>query len=94
MAVDTIAPLVGVAAPGDANAKSMFSFEISKTMGDDFAPIANDFMRMLCIQLAIQVLVASNTDGIFTGEFFLLLLYIAIGVVLYWAVVRKLVIFK
>ena len=90
MAVDAIAPLVGHAEA----VKSMFSPNISKTLGEDFAPIANDFMRMLCIQLAIQILVASNTEGIFTGEFFLLLLYIAIGVVLYWAVVRKVVIFR
>lgn len=73
---------------------SMFQIDVSKTLGEDFAPIANDFTRMLCIQVAIQVLMASRDGGVFTADFFLLLLYIAIGVLLYWAVVRKIVLFR
>jgi len=73
---------------------SLFVFDISKHIGADFAPMANDFARMLCIQVAIQVLMTTGGRGIFSTEFFMLLFYIAIGVLLYWAVVRKIVSFR
>lgn len=75
-------------------APPLFSVDVSGVLGADFAPMANDFMRMLCIQLAIQILVASNDRGIFTSEFFILMLYIALGVLLYWAVIRRVVAFS
>jgi hypothetical protein len=73
---------------------SVFVIDISKHVGNDFAPMANDFVRMLCIQVAIQVLMTSGGGpGIFSAEFLMLLFYIAIGVLLYWAVVRKIISF-
>lgn len=92
MSSDAVAAIIGHLEP--VPPKSMFTLDISRVLGEDFAPIANDFTRMLCIQLAIQVLMASSNGGVFTSEFFLLLLYIALGVLLYWAVVRKILQFK
>lgn len=91
---DKLAQIIGARMEGDGE-KHLFEVNISEVFGKDLAPIANDFMRMLCIQLAMQVLVASSSSAkVFTTEFFMLLLYVAIGVMLYWAVIRKLVVFK
>jgi len=80
--------------PPRSSQPSVFIVDVSKHLGADFAPMANDFARMLCIQIAIQVLMTSGGRGIFSTEFFMLLFYIAIGVLLYWAVVRKIVSFR
>lgn len=91
---DAAASLAGQTDPVD-QLKSLFAIDISGALGRDFAPIANDFMRMLCIQLVIQVLMTSNSgSSVLSAEFFVLLLYVAIGIMLYWAVVRKLVVFR
>ncbi|GAX84488.1 hypothetical protein CEUSTIGMA_g11908.t1 [Chlamydomonas eustigma] len=51
------------------------------------APMANDMLRMVSIQLAIQVMMALSGSGdqrILSAEFLLLVLYILLGVALYW----------
>ena len=60
-APDTAAGIVGHPTP--LPMKPMFTVDISKVLGADFAPIANDFTRMLCIQLAVQLLVSSTAEG-------------------------------
>lgn len=77
---------------------SLFTVDVSSTIGPDFAPMANDVARMVCIQVAIQlmlVLASGGANGIafFSSEFLLLVFYIVLGVMLYWLAVRKLVVF-
>jgi hypothetical protein len=78
-------------------APPIFSVEVGQHVGADAVPLANDVLRMVCIQLAIQVMLAlsdpSGAKGILTTEFFLLLTYISLGAMLYWLVVRKLFVF-
>lgn len=77
---------------------ALFRVDVSKRVGSDFSFAANDLLRMFCIQLAIQALVAvtappgTATSTLFVN-FLLLLSYIMIGVLFYWAVVRRLVVF-
>jgi hypothetical protein len=75
----------------------VFKVDIASVFGPDAAPVANDVLRMFCIQVAIQammVLAGGGDARFFSSDFFLFLLYIALGVLLYWFAVRKIVIFE
>lgn len=76
---------------------SLFPVDLSTTLGPDVVPMANDMLRMLCIQVAIQaMLVLAGAEGatrFFSTEFLLLIFYIALGVMLYWLALRKLFVF-
>ena len=76
---------------------ALFKIDVTSSIGSDFVPMANDVIRMVCIQAAIQLmLVLSGSDAgvaFFSAEFMLLVFYIALGVMLYWLAIRKLVLF-
>ena len=63
----------------------------------ELIPLYDDIARMIVIQFSIQILLYS-TDPLqtqfFSADFFLLTLYIVLGVTLYWLVFKKLVVFK
>jgi hypothetical protein len=69
---------------------AMFTVPLSKLVGPEYLPLANDLVRMICIQVTIQLMIFLGSDGgaFFTAEFMLLLIYIVMGVLLYWLVVR------
>jgi hypothetical protein len=80
------------------NEDALVKIDVGRAVGSDFVPMANDVVRMVCIQAAIQmmlVLSSGGNDGVsfFSAEFMLLVFYIALGVMLYWLAVRKLVLF-
>jgi hypothetical protein len=63
----------------------------------EYIEFINDLVRMMTIQVMIQFLFYINGSqevSFFTVEFFLLLLYVALGVCVYWLVIKKLVMFK
>lgn len=75
---------------------SMFTVDVGTLVGPDFVPMANDVVRMVCIQLAIQVmlvLASQSSVSFFSAEFVMLLFYVVLGVMLYWLAVRKLFVF-
>jgi hypothetical protein len=75
---------------------SLFNVEIGSLVGNDAVPMANDVLRMVCIQFAIQamlVLSGESMEKFFSTEFLLLIVYIVLGVMLYWLAMRKLVVF-
>ena len=82
-------------------ASSLYQIGVGGWLGGDFAPMANDVVRMICIQVSIQlmlVLAGTGTGGgtgmrFFSSDFLLLLFYVALGVMLYWLAVRKLFVF-
>lgn len=78
-----------------ANAEALLKVHVSDSVGPDFAPMANDVVRMVCIQAAIQLMLvlSGGGDQFFSAEFLLLVFYIALGVMLYWLAVRKLLLF-
>ena len=61
----------------------------------DYAEFINDIVRMVTIQVMIQFLFSINSEGVafFSVDFFLLLLYIVLGVCVYWLIVNRLVMF-
>lgn len=71
----------------------LYTIDISKSMGREYVPVCEDIMRMLLIQLTIQMMfyLSASDRAFLTEEFILLVLYIILGVCLYWLVFRSLV---
>lgn len=63
----------------------------------EYIPVINDVIRMMAIQIVAQVLfvMSSKTKEKFFNEVFIqTLFFIIIGVLAYWLIVRKLIIFQ
>lgn len=63
----------------------------------EYIGLVEDVLRMVVIQSTIQFLYFVNSNGaiaFFSADFFLLLLYIVLGVCVYWLVFKKLIVFK
>jgi hypothetical protein len=72
----------------------MFKVGISKALGVEYVPLVDDIVRMVCIQATIQIMVFLAGGGsFFTADFVMLVVYIVLGVMLYWLAIRKLVSF-
>lgn len=62
----------------------------------EYVALMDDVSRMVIIQFTIQFLYYINNkegEGFFTLDFFLLLVYIVLGVCLYWLIFKKTVTF-
>jgi heme/copper-type cytochrome/quinol oxidase subunit 4 len=62
----------------------------------EYVALMDDISRMVIIQFTIQFLYYINNkegEGFFTLDFFLLLVYIVLGVCLYWLIFKKTVTF-
>jgi len=81
----------------DDGPPALWELDVGRAVGADYVPMANDVLRMVCIQVAIQVmLVLSDPTGrtrLFSPDFLMLVVYITLGVMLYWLALRKLVVF-
>lgn len=87
-------PVTATAAAAPPTA-SLYTVNLSRVFGPDYAPLANDLVRMVCIQLAIQLLnVAIAGSTFFSADFMALLMYIVLGVALYWLALRRIVVFR
>jgi hypothetical protein len=94
-AADTIG---GLPVSADVNAqdarRALYAVDLSRFMGPDYAPLANDVVRMISIQCAIQLLnVVLGGAAFFSADFLTLVFYIVLGVALYWLAVRRVVVF-
>lgn len=58
---------------------------------DDYGAFLQDLVRMLTVQIVVQVMVALQTSqaSLLDGNFFALLLYVALGVAAYWLIVKR-----
>ena len=73
---------------------SIFNFDISDKFGTDVAWALNDIVRMLSIQFTMQLLLCINGPddaSFFSEEFILMSVYIVLGILLYWLIIRRLV---
>lgn len=73
---------------------SLYVIDVPKK---EYLPMIDDIARMVMIQFSIQLLLfATNPEEnqFFSADFILLLIYIVLGVCLYWLVFKRLVIFK
>jgi hypothetical protein len=87
-------PTAAIAAALD-DAPAMTSVSVSNLLGPEYLPMVHDVVRMVAIQLTIQLMVylSSPGGGLFTQDFVMLVVYIVLGVMFYWLVIRKLVAF-
>lgn len=63
----------------------------------EYVDLINDIARMVTIQVTIQFLFFINNPSeinFFSVDFILLVLYMVLGICVYWLIIKKLVIFK
>lgn len=87
----------GSAAPTPEEA-ALVTLKVSEGLGAEYVPMFQDALRMLCIQGTLQLMTylstsssSSSRKGVafFTADFILLLVYVLLGVMLYWMLVRR-----
>jgi hypothetical protein len=75
----------------------MIVWDISTRLGAEYVPMVNDLMRVACMQVTVQLLL-SMVDGdnnpFFSGVFWLVLLYLLLGVATYHLAFVRLVAVK
>jgi hypothetical protein len=77
-----------------APTSALFTVDVTSGLGAEYVPMALDVVRMVCIQLTIQLMVymsGPQTEPFFSAGFATLLAYVVLGVLLYWLVVRRIV---
>ena len=74
----------------------MDSLYIVNVSQKEYLGLIDDIARMIILQLSIQLMLyGSGMDSqFFSAEFVLLLIYIVLGVCLYWLVFKRFVVFK
>lgn len=87
--------LEAAAAAADyGRAQSVFVVPLSTLLGSsEYVPLAADIVRMVCIQLTIQIMLFLSGAPFLSAEVALVTLYVILGVMLYWLAMRKLVTF-
>lgn len=77
--------------------QSFFCIDATDAIGKDGVRALNDVLRMLSIQFTVQMLMYFNDpkcSTFFTADFVLLTLYVVMGVLVYWLILRRLVQWK
>ncbi len=74
----------------------MDSLYIVNVSQKEYLGLIDDIARMIILQFSIQLMLyGSGMDSqFFSAEFVLLLIYIVLGVCLYWLVFKRFVVFK
>ncbi len=76
--------------------EALLTIDLGQKIGKEYLIVFDDVCRMLIIQFTIQFMLFLSDPAnvsMFSAEYFLLSLYIVLGVCLYWLVFRKLVAF-
>lgn len=76
---------------------SLYELDITNLIGKEYVPMMEDLMRFITIQVCIQFMLYSTSPShfkMFSADFFMLLLFIVVGVLFYWLILRKLIAFK
>ena len=74
--------------------ESLYSINIPNK---DYIEFIKDIARMITIQITIQFLLFINDPNainFFSVDFILMLVYIVLGICVYWLIIKKLVLFK
>lgn len=76
---------------------SLYEVDITSHIGQEYIPMIEDLLRFLSIQICIQFMLYSINPShfkMFSADFAMLLLFITVGVLFYWLIVKKLISFK
>lgn len=74
--------------------KNMFIVNITKISNSDFTYLINDLIRMIILQITIQFMFfTKNPDEnpFFTFNFIETLIYITLGLSIYWLIIKRIV---
>jgi len=77
-----------------SNFNSLLEVNVTKMIEKEYVPYIEDVIRMVILQLTINFMYFSKdptNNAFFTLEFFELVLYIIIGVSVYWLIFKKLI---
>ena len=75
---------------------ALFTVDVTSLVGAEYVPLAVDVVRMVCLQLTIQLMwymSSPQDEPFFSADFVILLMYVVLGVLLYWLAARRLVAF-
>ncbi len=81
----------------ETDGKALYYIDITKAVGSEYIGMFNDLARFIIIQISIQIMLCTldpKQYNMFSSEFMILLLFVIIGVLIYWLVFKKLVAFK
>lgn len=76
------------------NVKSLYQIKISKNIDAEYIPYFEDLARMMILQIILQFMYHirdPEQNTFFTLEFFELLMYIILGVSVYWLLFKKVI---
>jgi hypothetical protein len=79
------------------NFKTLFKYQLSNHIDKEYIPYIEDVIRMLLLQSTIQFMYFIKdpmNNQMFTFDFIELILYVIIGVSVYWLVFKKMVLLK
>ena len=79
----------------ESNFFALLEIQISRYMDKEYIPYIEDLIRMMLIQIVIQLMFYAKDPidhPFLTSTFFELLLYISVGVSVYWLLFKKLVV--
>lgn len=74
----------------------LFPINITNYINKDYIPLIDDIIRMTILQFVIQFMFFIKNpeqNGLFTQYFIEIVLYIILGVCVYWLLFKKLIIF-
>jgi len=75
----------------------VFEINVSEKMGEEYLPLVEDMTRMFTLQVFVQVMMFLRNPyefSLFDTDFIELLVYVMLGICVYWLVFKKLIVFK
>jgi|TARA_B110000211_G_C13878186_1_gene463957 uncharacterized membrane protein SirB2 len=81
----------------DKKINTLVDIDISSNIGTEYVPLLNDVIRMITLQVIIQLMLSLRDNEeypFFSQNFFELLFYIVLGLMTYWLVIKKIIRFN
>ena len=72
----------------------MYELDVTEKIGKEYIPMVEDITRMFILQVFVQFMMFirnPNENGLFDANFIEMLLYIILGLCVYWLVFKKLI---
>lgn len=80
-----------------SNVLDVLEINVTEMLGEEYVPMIEDIMKMFTLQVFVQLMMVLRNPyefSLFDVDFIELLLYVILGVCVYWLVFKKLVVFK
>lgn len=80
----------------DNNSKSLFEINISDTIGREYVAMFNTLTQYLVVQLMIQIMLQITFPkcySVLNSDYLTLVLFMTIGILFYFLVVKKIIFF-